>query len=96
MLKQSAFTLPTDDGSNNQYLHTDGSGVTSWRTIDQVGTISSGTWNGAIIGVPYGGTGTATGSIEGTATLNFTTQSNNNIQLLPNGTGPNNNQERCY
>ena len=45
-------------------MHTDGSGVTSWRTIDQVGTISSGTWNGAIIGVPYGGTGTATGSID--------------------------------
>ena len=46
------------------------------------------TWNGNIVGVAYGGTGTATGSITGTGALVFTAGgTNTNISLAPNGTG---------
>ncbi len=33
----SAFTLPTSDGSGNQVLRTDGSGNVSWATVQGVG-----------------------------------------------------------
>ena len=46
------------------------------------------TWNGNTIGVAYGGTGTATGSITGTGALTFTAGgTNTNVNLVPNGTG---------
>ena len=64
--------------------------LTTWAgtaNITTLGTIVTGTWAASDVAVIHGGTGTSNGSIEGTSTLNFTTQSNNNIQLLPNGTG---------
>ena len=63
------------------------SGVTA-SSLTSVGTITSGTWNGTTIGVAYGGTGTANGSITGTAALTFTAAAgNNNVNLVPTGTG---------
>lgn len=52
-------------------------------------TITNGTWTGGIISPVYGGTGTATGSINGTGTLTFTagTTGNTNVNLVPLGTG---------
>lgn len=52
------LTLPVDDGTPSQFLQTDGSGVTSWQTVNtdiQVGTtaITGGT-SGAI---PFNGAG---------------------------------------
>ncbi len=50
--------------------------------------ISGGTWNGTIVGVPYGGTGSNNGSITGTGALTFTAGgSNQNITLQPSGSG---------
>jgi len=63
------------------------SGVVT-SSLTSVGTIGTGTWQGTIIGVPYGGTGTSNGSITGTAALTFTAAAgNNNINLVPTGTG---------
>lgn len=52
-------------------------------------TLSTNTiWNGSTIGVTYGGTGTANGSITGTSDLTFTAGgSNTSINLVPIGTG---------
>jgi hypothetical protein len=46
-------------------------------SIDTVGTITSGTWNGTTVGVPYGGTGATslTGYITGNGTSAFTASS---------------------
>jgi hypothetical protein len=59
------------------------------RTNDVPNTIpSNATWNGQTIGVAYGGTGTATGSITGTGALTFTAGgTDTNVTLVPNGTG---------
>jgi hypothetical protein len=63
------------------------SGVVT-SSLTSVGTIGTGTWQGTIIGVPYGGTGTSDGSITGTAALTFTAAAgNNNVNLVPTGTG---------
>ena len=57
-------------------------------SITTLGTITTGTWNGNIIPVDHGGTGTATGSITGIGNLTFTTETTNgSIILIPNGTG---------
>jgi hypothetical protein len=66
-------------------IASDYAGQTSVNTL---GTITTGTWNGTTIGVAYGGTGTANGSITGTGALNFTAGgTNQNITLTPSGTG---------
>jgi hypothetical protein len=50
--------------------------------------ISNATWDGSVITVAKGGTGTATGSITGTGALTFTAGgSNNSVILAPTGTG---------
>ena len=50
--------------------------------------ISNAAWDGDIISVAKGGTGTATGSITGTGALNFTAGgANSSIVLTPTGTG---------
>lgn len=50
--------------------------------------ISNAAWDGNIISVAKGGTGTATGSITGTGALNFTAGgANSSIVLTPTGTG---------
>lgn len=88
-----AFTTTlTVTGNTNVTLPTSGtlvnSAVTSLSSLSTVGTITSGAWNGSIIPVAYGGTGTATGSITGTGTLTFTAGgTNTNVNLVPNGTG---------
>jgi len=57
-------------------------------SLTSVGTIGTGTWQGTVIGVAYGGTGTSNGSITGTTALTFTAASgNNNVNLVPTGTG---------
>ncbi len=50
--------------------------------------LTNKTWNGNLIGLAYGGTGTATGSITGTGALNFSAGgTNQNVTLTPSGTG---------
>ena len=88
-----AFTTTlTVTGNTNVTLPISGtlvnSAVTSLSSLSTVGTITSGTWNGGIIPVAYGGTGTATGSITGPGALTFTAGGiNTNINLVPSGTG---------
>jgi len=56
--------------------------------IVTLGTITTGIWNGTLIPVLYGGTGTATGSITGTGALVFTAGgANSDVTLTPTGTG---------
>lgn len=51
-------------------------------------TLTNKTWNGNIVGLVYGGTGTATGSITGTGALNFSAGgTNQNVTLTPSGSG---------
>ncbi len=59
------LTLPVNDGSNNQFLKTDGNGVLSWGAGDGTGTVTSvataGTVNGlTLTGGPISTTGTVT------------------------------------
>ena len=59
------LTLPPNDGSNNQFLKTDGAGVLSWGAGDGTGTVTSvataGTVNGlTLTGGPISTTGTVT------------------------------------
>lgn len=57
-------------------------------SIVTLGTVTTGVWNGTIIPVAYGGTGTATGSITGTGALTFTAGgANNDVTVTPTGTG---------
>jgi hypothetical protein len=86
------------DGSTFATLSTGGSTFTLGSTSVSIGGTttsvsgltlgSSSVWNGNSVGVAYGGTGTATGSITGTSALTFTAASgNNNVNLVPTGTG---------
>lgn len=59
------LTLPPNDGSNNQFLKTDGSGGLSWAAGDGTGTVTqvatAGTVNGlTLTGGPINTTGTIT------------------------------------
>lgn len=59
------LTLPPNDGSNNQFLKTDGAGVLSWSAGDGTGTVTqvatAGTVNGlTLTGGPITGSGTVT------------------------------------
>lgn len=57
-------------------------------SITTLGTISAGTWNGGLIPVAYGGTGTNSGNITGTGALTFTAGgTNQNLTLAGSGTG---------
>jgi hypothetical protein len=96
-----AVTYPNTDGTANQILTTNGSGVLSWTnqtttvtasnitgntlasnvttsSLTGVGTITSGTWNGATIALANGGTGATTAAAArtnlglGTAATNAT------------------------
>ncbi len=70
------------------YGITDALPNTGSTNITTLGTVTTGTWNGSIIPVVYGGTGSATGSISGTTSLTFTAGgSNTNVNLVPQGTG---------
>lgn len=61
------LNFPAAIGSVDQVLKTDATGNLSWysiptngsSSIDTVGTVTTGTWNGTTIGIGYGGTGAA-------------------------------------
>lgn len=57
-------------------------------SITTLGTISTGTWNGSVIGVPYGGTGVATltGIVKGNGTSAFSAAVAGTDYLDPNST----------
>lgn len=52
----TTFQLPASNGSNGQFLQTDGAGITSWQTPSGTGTVNSGT-SGQL--TYYASTGTA-------------------------------------
>lgn len=57
-------------------------------SLTSVGTIATGIWQGTVVAVAYGGTGTSTGSITGTGALTFTAGgTNQNVNLVASGTG---------
>jgi hypothetical protein len=68
------------------------SGVVN-SSLTQVGTITTGTWNGSIITVPFGGTGTSSLTAhavllgEGTATVGFATIGTSGRLLIDQGAG---------
>jgi uncharacterized membrane protein YiaA len=78
------------------FLKMDSSGVPSWDTLDSsditgLGTITSGVWNGSVIGAAYGGTGVAnnaanTITFTGNYSLGLTVSANTSITLPSTGT----------
>ena len=87
----SNLTLTTT-GATNVTLPTTGtlvnSDVTTLSSLSSVGTIGTGTWQGSIVNILYGGTGSNNGSITGSGTLTFTAGgTNQNVVLDPSGTG---------
>lgn len=57
------LVLPPNDGSNNQFLKTDGNGVLSWGAGDGTGTVTSVAGTGTVNGLTLSGTVTSTGNI---------------------------------
>lgn len=91
----TTFNFPGSNGTNGQFLQTDGAGNTSWQTISGGGTVTS------VGGSSSGGTLTATGGpVTSSGTLNFElnlahantwaavqTFANSDIVLLGSSTG---------
>lgn len=64
------LTLPPNDGSNGQFLSTDGSGVLAWTAGDGTGTVTSVTISGGTTGLTTsGGPITTSGTITFAGTL---------------------------
>lgn len=59
----TTYTLPSADGSANQVLRTDGSGVLSWATAGGSGTVTSVSGTGTVSGLSLSGTVTTSGSL---------------------------------
>jgi len=95
----NSLTLTTT-GSTNVTLPTSGtlvnSAVTSLSSLATVGTITSGTWNGSVVGATYGGTGVNNGSSTitlggslttvGAYTTSLTATANTAVTLPTSGT----------
>ena len=88
-----AFTTTvTVTGTTSVTLPTSGTlvntSVTTLSSLASVGTITTGTWNGSTIGVPYGGTGatTLTGILKGNGTSAFTAAVDGTDYLSPSAT----------
>jgi hypothetical protein len=58
----TTYTLPSADGSANQVLQTNGSGVLSWATSGS-GTVTSVSGTGTVSGISLSGTVTTSGSL---------------------------------
>lgn len=58
----TTYTLPSADGSSNQVLQTNGSGVLSWATSGS-GTVTSVSGTGTVSGISLSGTVTTSGSL---------------------------------
>jgi hypothetical protein len=95
----NSLTLTTT-GSTNVTLPTSGtlvnSAVTSLSSLATIGTITSGTWNGSVVGATYGGTGVNNGSSTitlggslttvGAYTTSLTATANTAVTLPTSGT----------
>jgi hypothetical protein len=85
----NALTLTTT-GSTNVTLPTTGtlvnSAVTTLSSLSSIGTISTGVWNGTVIGPTYGGTGVNNGSNTLTLAGNLATSGANSLTLTTTGT----------
>jgi hypothetical protein len=58
----TTYTLPSADGSSNQVLQTNGSGVLSWATSGS-GTVTSVSGTGTVSGISLSGTVTTSGNL---------------------------------
>ena len=67
----TTYTLPSADGSANQVLRTDGSGVLSWVTSSS-GTVTSVSGTGTVSGLSLSGTVTTSGNLTLGGTLSLT------------------------
>jgi len=64
----TTYTLPSADGSSNQVLRTNGSGVLSWVTSGS-GTVTSVSGTGTVSGISLSGTVTTSGNLTLSGTL---------------------------
>jgi hypothetical protein len=67
----TTYTLPSADGSSNQVLRTNGSGVLSWVTSGS-GTVTSVSGTGTVSGLSLSGTVTTSGNLTLGGTLSLT------------------------
>lgn len=66
-----ALTLPPNDGTNGQFLKTDGDGALSWGAGDGTGTVTSVGGTGTVNGLTLTGTVTTSGSLTLGGTLDL-------------------------
>ncbi|MCX6780097.1 MAG: hypothetical protein NT034_02875, partial [Candidatus Magasanikbacteria bacterium] len=79
----SSDALINKSGSNLMWTNNAG-----YITAISSDVLTNKTWNGNTIGLAYGGTGTANGSITSTGALNFSAGgTNQNVTLTPSGSG---------
>jgi hypothetical protein len=76
------YTLPTDDGSDGEFLQTDGSGVLTWESSTNYGSSGSGNVNADNIGsgtLPMARLSGTLPALNGSALTNLPTQSDVNF-----------------
>lgn len=78
------LTLPPNDGTNGQYLSTDGNGVLSWTAGDGSGTVTSVGGTGTVNGLTLTGTVTSTGSLTLGGNLALVADTAANLALIGN------------
>ena len=82
---------PSTDGTDGQFLKTNGSGILSWGTASGTGTVTSVSGTGTVSGLSLSGTVTTSGNLTLGGTLavtpdNFSSQAANTFLAAPNGT----------